>query len=238
MRVAAVQFEPVRGDVARNRQVLTALVDEAASGSDLVVCPEMAPSGYLFPDVDAARAVAEPENGPTFAALSPIALRRRALVVCGFAEAAPDGTLFNSAMLVAPDGSLLAVYRKRLLYPPDARWAAPGDRPYLVVETPWGRLGVGVCMDLNDPRFVRYLAEHRVDVAAFPTNWVESDDIDVHDYWQERLEGTRTTLVAGNRWGQEDDVVFSGRSAILTQDTLVAAAARVGDAVVRAVTRP
>lgn len=233
MNVAAVQFEPTRGPAARNLPALVPLVASAAAGADLVVCPEMATTGYLWPDPPAARAVAEPARGPTLDALAPIARAHRCWLVCGFLEAAGQ-RLFNSALLVDPDGALAFVYRKTLLYAPDWRWASPGDSGYAVVDTGAGRLGLGICMDLNDDRFLAYAQGAAVDVLAFPTNWVHEPEVDVHGYWRERLAPTRATLVAANRWGSEDEVVFSGHSAVLRADAVVAAGPRVGDAVVRA----
>lgn len=232
MRVAAVQFEPVRGPSSGSLDRLAPLVAQAARDSDLVVCPEMAATGYLFPTVDAARAVAEIPSGPTFQALSPLARDAHAWVVCGFAEDAGD-RLYNSALVIAPDGSLAFVYRKLLLYAPDHHWAQPGDAGVLVLDVGGLRVSVGICMDLNNPHFVAWLAAERIDVCAFPTNWVDEDS-DVHGYWQERLAPTHTVLVAANRYGTEDVTRFSGRSAVLSRDTVYAVAPRVGDGIVRA----
>src|SRR5205807_175555 len=75
-KVAAIQFRPQKGDWLAAAAALTALVEEAvAAGAGLVVCPELALTGYLFPGPDAARAVAEPARGRTFAHFSALARR-------------------------------------------------------------------------------------------------------------------------------------------------------------------
>ena len=78
MRVAAVQYRATKGDVDRSRGVLVRLAERAAVDADLVVLPEMAATGYVFPDAAAVRAVSEPAVGPTFEALAPIARAHRA----------------------------------------------------------------------------------------------------------------------------------------------------------------
>lgn len=202
-------------------------------GSDLVVAPEMAATGYLFPDVSAARQVAEPPRGPTFAALAPIARRHGCWIVCGFAEDAGD-VLYNSALLIDPRGELAAVYRKILLFEPDHQWACPGDAGVFVFDCAGMKASVGICMDLNNPYFTRWLGEAGIELLAFPTNWLDQGT-DVHAYWHQRLAGTPTVLVGANRYGVEDDTTFSGRSAVLDAERVWATGPRRGDAVVRAV---
>lgn len=231
MRVAAIQFEPTRGPSSGSLCRLVPLVQQAAAGADVVVCPEMAATGYLFDSVDDARRVAEPPTGPTFVALSPIAQAQQCWIVCGFAEDAGE-SLYNSAMVIAPDGSLAFVYRKLLLYEPDYNWAQPGDAGVAVFELDGLRMSVGICMDLNNPAFVQWLADARIDVCAFPTNWVHDDEVDVHVYWRQRLAPTHTVLVAANRYGHEADTRFSGRSAVLSRAGVVVDGPREGDTVV------
>lgn len=234
MRVAAVQFKATKGDVPTSRTALAALAGRAADGAELVVLPEMAATGYLFVDAAAVRAVAEEPQGPTFQALAPIARARRCHVVCGFAERARD-RLFNSALVIDPSGALAGVYRKTLLYEADLPWATPGDSGYAVFDG--GRFGVGICMDLNDDRFVDWVYGARVPIVAFPTNWVEQGS-NVWWYWSSRLCGVRTSLVAANTWGVEragaSVVEFTGESAVLVDGVVVAAGPHVGDQVVTA----
>lgn len=217
MRVAAVQF---RGDGAQQdarRAALAQWVWGVGPGVDLVVCPEMATTHYLFEGSDQARLVAEPPDGPTFAALSPIAHALKTWVVCGFVERDQD-RLFNSALIIDPMGGLRSVYRKTLLFDADKSWASEGDSGYELFETDMGTFAVGICMDLNDPRFVDWLLRHRPTALAFPTNWLDEGD-DVWSYWAWRLHGAGTSLVAANSWGAEGAIRFSGRSVIMRQES-------------------
>jgi len=230
MRVAAVQFKAEKGRKVLSLAVLHALAEEAAWESDLVVLPEMAAVGYLFPSPEEARRVAEPANGPTFSILAPVAAAHHCWLVVGFPEVDGD-RLFNSALVIDPTGALRFVYRKTLLFEPDEWWALPGDSGYRAFDTEAGRFGVGICMDLNDDAFVRWCAGADLDAIAFPTNWVQ-EDVDVWDYWRARLWGVDAALVAANTYGTEGPVAFTGRSAVLQDGVILASAPETGNVVI------
>ena len=231
MRVVAVQFKPSGREGSRAVARVGPLLDSVGP-CDLIVLPEMFSSGYCFDDRDEIAPHAEAVDGLTFAALSLQAKARRAWVVAGFVERAGEA-LYNAAWVIRPDGSLADCYRKTLLFDADLAWATPGPGDYRLYDTGVGRFSVGICMDLNDERFVRWNLLARPDVIAFPTNWLE-EGVDVHPYWQDRIAPTGATLVAANTWGPERGLVFHGRSAILSRRRVYASAAATGDVAIRA----
>lgn len=241
MRLAALQLRPPYADPPAARGAILAAVERAAGfGADLLVCPEMATSGYIFHSPREVGPVAEGQRGETFAALSAAARAHGMWVVCGFPERVihpgtrqADGrvlaTLFNSALVVTGEGALAACYRKVLLYEADKPWASPGSRR-AVCRAPFGRVVPGICMDLNDDGFVAHLREVQPEVVAFCTHWLDEGE-DVLPYWQARLEGVRSWFVAANGWGECRGVRFAGRSAILAPGgAAVAVAPAEGDA--------
>lgn len=233
MRVAAVQFKPDKTQLVASRERLVALTRRAAKDCDLVVLPEMAITGYIFPDAAAVRAVAEPATGPTFQALSVVAAEAQCWIVGGFAEI--DGThLYNSAWIIDRTGTLRFVYRKTLLFESDEHWATPGNSGYAQFDTGAGTFGVGICMDLNDDAFVCWCADTPLTAIAFPTNWLDQGT-DVWPYWAWRLEASPAALVAANTYGFEGEVLFHGRSVILEQRQVLASAPAEGDGIIRAV---
>ncbi|PKN55717.1 MAG: hypothetical protein CVU56_19885 [Deltaproteobacteria bacterium HGW-Deltaproteobacteria-14] len=234
MKVAAVQFKPTKGDKAG---ALSALAEHARTagavgGAELIVLPEMAATGYVFTDRGAIDAVAELPRGETFSALAPVARELGAWIVVGFPERAADKR-FNSALVIDPAGELVFTYRKTLLYDLDETWCDPGDSGYRAFDADFGRFTVGICMDLNDDRFIAWCAGAGARAIAFPTNWLDQDQR-VWGYWAWRLDGVDSALVAANTWGSDAGVRFRGESAILDGRTLRAAAARRGDGVITA----
>lgn len=232
MQVAAVQFKPRRDDKPAALAQLSGLAREAAVGSDLVVLPEMAATGYLFASEGAARQVAEPPEGETFRALAEVAREAGSWLVAGFVEDAGE-RLYNAALVIDRSGQLAFTYRKTLLYEADTSWATPGDSGYRTFETGRGVFGVGICMDLNDDRFTAWCGTAGLRAIAFPTNWLDQGE-DVWPYWAWRLRDVPAALVAANSYGPEGDIAFRGSSCVLDGRVVRAAAPREGDAVVRA----
>ena len=244
MKLAAIQFRPPKGDPDNARRELLRLVHAAGrEGADIIVCPELATTGYMWSSPQELAPFTESPRGPTFQLLSAAAKQYGAWIVCGFAERFihaperdPEGTgrrmasLFNSAMVVMPEGHLATCYRKVCLYEADRSWANPGwRRP--VCPTPMGTMAPAICMDINDPEFSDFLQHTTPDIIAFCTNWIEEGQ-PVHPYWQQRLSGWRGWLIAANSWGEDRGVRFCGRSAIMAPDgTIVAEAASEGDEV-------
>jgi predicted amidohydrolase len=171
VRVACAQIAPSVEDPRGNRSLTRDAVREAVlAGARLVLLPELSTSGYVFESPDEARAAAEPAGGPTLRAWAEEAVRGDAVVVGGFCELGDDGLLHNSAAVV-DGGGVVAVYRKLHLWDREQLVFEPGREPAPVVETSAGRIGVGVCYDINFPEVARGLALAGADLIALPTNF-------------------------------------------------------------------
>ena len=233
MRVAAIQYRPPKGEPVRAREALAGMVQQACQqGASVVVCPEMATTGYVWPSPQALMPHAEPAQGPTAAALGEAASHGQAWIFCGFAEVC-QGRLYNSMLIIGPGGHLVGAYRKVLLYRADETWASPGSERMLV-DTAHGLVVPGICMDLNDPLFIAHLHHVDADGLAFCTNWVDQGE-DRVPYWRWRLLGWRGWGGAANTWGHDAGTTFTGRSTILGPGGAVLARAdREGDQVLMA----
>lgn len=221
MKLAAVQYRPPKGDPARARLALSELI-KSCGDCDLIVCPEMATTGYVWDSPQQVFPHTEPADGPTFQLLRQRAIAQGAWIVCGFAERADDG-LYNSALVIDPQGRLASCYRKVLLYEADLSWARMG-RQHEQHEIGDATMVPGICMDLNDDRFALHLHRSRADVVAFCTNWIEEGH-DILPYWRWRMAGWRGWFVAADTWGVDRTTTFYGRSAILRPGGEVAAIA-------------
>jgi apolipoprotein N-acyltransferase len=114
----------------------------ARKGAQLVVWSEVA--GTIFADEEAA----------ALARLSALAKQQRITVVGGLWIIRPGVKLWeNKALLIGPDGRLLASYLKSRPVPGDLDVIGPGILP--VVETALGRLALGICYDMDYPSLGR-----------------------------------------------------------------------------------
>ncbi len=236
IHTACLQFKPERGLVNANRQRLCNLFVEARElGAKLLVAPEMATSGYVFPDRGSILPSCETRDGESVETISALAVRLQATLVFGWPEivAEEKDRLFNSAAVCFPNGERM-YYRKNFLYETDKTWAEPGDNPYPVWTLDGGmKATLGICMDLNDPAFREHLRRESIRVCCFPTNWLDQD-FTVWNYWAWCLQGSLTCLLGANTYGEEDHIRFRGESAILDGRVLLATAPSKGDQVIHA----
>jgi len=228
---AALQFEPRLGAKRENLARLCALADEAASaGARVIVMPEMAVTGYCWRDRVEVAPLVETVPGPTTDLFVEIARRHGCYIVVGLAERDPMTDLYyNTAALVGPDG-VVCVYRKSHAFIAEPRWAAESVNTPPVVATPYGRLGLFICMDADYMEPARLLGVAGCDVALFPTCWL--DEKAPSAAWMARAYENGMYLVAADRFGCERGVQFSGGSCVLDPDGAVVAMRDTGEGIV------
>lgn len=158
-RVAVAQFTP-SADIATNLAQIEALATEArrSEGAEMVVFPERSLTGFELPN-------AQPVNGVATARLQTLASRLGIYLVVGLAEEA-GGQLYNSAMLLGPEG-LIGTHRKLHLDTADGNWASAGD-DWSVFDTRIGRIGLLIGHDASFPEAGRVLALRGCDLIACP----------------------------------------------------------------------
>ncbi len=149
------------------------------------------------------------------------------VVIGGFAELGDDGSLYNSAAVVGPDG-LLAVYRKTHLWDREKLWFTPGSERPPVVETPFGRIGVAVCYDLYFPELTRGLALAGADLIAIPANLPlfprpEGERPVEIALAQATAHVSKVWVAVCDRAGPERGVEWTGASCIVDPDGWLAA---------------
>ncbi|MEL6063904.1 MULTISPECIES: nitrilase family protein [unclassified Methylobacterium] len=176
IRVSCLQFAPLIGDVAANMARASDLVRAAAAeGSQLIVLPELASTGYVFESQAEARSLAEPvPDGPTTRAWARLAAELGVHIVAGIAESAGD-ILYNAAVIVGPEG-YIGTYRKAHLWDQENVFFAKGDLGFPVFETALGKVGVAICYDGWFPETFRQLALAGAEIVCIPTNWVPMPD--------------------------------------------------------------
>jgi len=228
---AALQFEPRLGAKRENLARLRVLTDKAAgAGARVIVMPEMAVTGYCWRDRVEVAPLVETVPGPTTDLSIEIARRHGCYIVVGLAERDPMTDLYyNTAALVGPDG-VVCVYRKSHAFIAEPRWAAESVNTPPVVATPYGRLGLFICMDADYMEPARLLGVAGCDVALFPTCWL--DEKAPSAAWMARAYENGMYLVAADRFGCERGVQFSGGSCVLDPDGAVVAMRDTGEGIV------
>lgn len=176
--VAAVQLTSAP-DVATNLASVGSLIERAAnSGARLVVLPEnVALMGRK--ETDKLEAAETEGSGPIQDFLAEVATKNRIWLVGGTIPIrAPSGKVYAASPVYDDSGRQVARYDKIHLFDVDvpgsheqyreSNTIEPGDTP-LVLDTPFGRLGVAICYDLRFPELFRYLAAQGLDILALPS---------------------------------------------------------------------
>lgn len=188
IRAAAAHLAPVWLDAeATAAKAEDAVAEAARGGAGLVVFPESFLPGFPVWTALAAPILTHEwfrrfamnsirADGPEVMRLRRAARRHGIHVSFGFSEAtdASVGCLWNSNLLVGPDGAVLN-HRRKLVptYYEKLVWA-PGDAEGLrVVETPLGRIGMLICGENTNPlaRYALMAEGEQVHLATFPPIW-------------------------------------------------------------------
>jgi len=216
MRIGCIQFAPVFGDVDANIAQSLEWIDRTEA--DLLVLPELCSSGYLFTSQAEVDSLAEEiPGGKTTEALSAAAKRRGCAVVAGLPERAGD-TVYNSAVLITPQG-YRATYRKVHLFYEEKLWFTPGGDGFAVYDIGPCRVGMMICFDWIFPESMRSLALLGADVVCHPANLVLPY---CQDAMITRCLENRVFAVTANRTGSEDrgekSLTYTGKSQITGHD--------------------
>lgn len=185
-----------------------------AADVDLVVFPELATTGYhVFEDLSA---VAEPVPGRTTEALGEAAAAADAEVLFGMPVT--DGeAVYNTAVWLDAEGAVRTSYEKRHLWGDEHDVYSVGDS-YSVVETPFARVGVQICYDLNFPEASLALARAECDVLINIAAWTARLERDWQTLLPARAVEQGAYVIGCNRAGTEAGNTFCGRSTVIEPD--------------------
>ncbi|MCE5240963.1 carbon-nitrogen hydrolase family protein [bacterium] len=170
-RLAVAQTALTPGDPPANLDQALALIHRAAgAGAELVCLPECLNTGLPG---DRLPELAETVPGPFTEALAGAAQQGGLWVVSGMAERRGD-RLHNAAVIIGPDGTLRAVYRKCYLYLGEAEAFTPGTQA-CVMDMGFATAGVAVCYDYVFPEYIRRLRLAGAQLLLHPTAWVDTE---------------------------------------------------------------
>jgi N-carbamoylputrescine amidase len=233
-RVGAVQ-ERWRADAGEHRAALAEGIRRAAAeGARLICLQELTLSPYFAVDPRGPGAAGvEPEllpGGPTHEFAARMARETGAHVHASLYERAEEaGELgFNTAIVVAPDGSLAA--RTRKLHIPvtagyhEDRYFRPGpggEDPFPLLTLGPSHVGLPTCWDQWFPEVARAYSLEGADLLVYPTAIGSEPDhpgFDTEPLWEQVIIGNAIAngvfMVAVNRIGEEPPLRFYGSSFI------------------------
>jgi predicted amidohydrolase len=166
VRLATAHFRPSGGKTPMdNCRAYEPLIEQAAAQkADLLVLGETLTAvglGVKFCDV------AEPVPGPSTDYFGGQAKKHQLHIVAGLVER--DGPLvYNTAVLLGPDGRLAGKYRKVCLPRDEVSGGFCPGTDYPVFETRFGKVGLMICYDGFFPEVARELSNRGAEIIAWP----------------------------------------------------------------------
>jgi predicted amidohydrolase len=222
MLVGVVQMcsgEDREGNLAKAERFISIA---AQQGCKLVVLPEH----FSFRGKDTQlRAYAESiPDGPVSQWARNLAQKLKIWLLAGTIPERDGEKIYNTSMLINPEGHIIARYRKIHLFDAVIHGAvykesavfSPGHTP-CAVETPLGKLGLSICFDIRFPELYVTLTRMGAEILLVPASFALYTG---KDHWEPLLRAraieNQAYVVASNQVGESPEKKLSlGRSAII-----------------------
>ncbi len=213
--VVTVQMNPSLGEVEDNLGRMGKCVEDICRDQkvDLIVFPELVTTGYecgvRFTDL------AEMVPGHIVNYMAKRAADFRVHLAFGLVEKQRvESVIYDSAVLIDPQGELLTTYRKVHLRGEERLAFRPGYR-FDPTETSFGLVGLLLGWDLAFPEAARCLALQGAELLCVCANWERPHTDDWRHYVFARALENSLFVAAANRVGEEYAYSFFGSSLIV-----------------------
>jgi N-carbamoylputrescine amidase len=226
LTVAALQLPLGSSDEGENIAAVSALVEQAAQGAQVILPPELFSGPYFCREErDEFFALARPTaQHPSVIAMQALAAKLKVAIPTSFFER--DGHhYYNTLAMIDQSGEIKGTYRKSHI--PDGPgyeekfYFRPGNDGFKVWDIFGARIGIGICWDQWYPEVARCLALMGAEVLFYPTaigSEPKDEGLDTSRMWRRAMQGHAVSnclpVVAANRIGTEGDQRFYGHSFI------------------------
>jgi predicted amidohydrolase len=213
--VAVVQMSPRLGEAEDNLVKMSEMIARVAASQkvDLIVFPELVTSGnelgLRFTDL------AQRVPGPTINMIAQRANEYGVYVAFGMVtKERVESVLYNSAILIGPEGDLVDVYNKVHLRG-EERMAFREGFKLPIIETEIGTLGLMIGYDLSFPEAARSLVLDGAEIICVLANWEASQVDEWKTFLRARAYENAVYMVGANRAGEDVTLIFGGESMIV-----------------------
>jgi predicted amidohydrolase len=208
-------MQPELGKTEENLIKMSELMTRVATEQpvDLIVFPELITTGYevgpRFPEL------AQRVPGPTVNLIAQRAGELGVHVAVGMVtKEKVESILYDTAVLIGPDGDLIGQYNKIHLRGEERIAFRPGYR-LDVFETGIGTIGMMIGWDLAFPEVARGLVLEGAELLVACANWEQPNEEEWLTYIKARAYENAVFVAAANRVGEEPSYTFCGQSTIV-----------------------
>ncbi|MCZ7539099.1 MAG: carbon-nitrogen hydrolase family protein [Anaerolineae bacterium] len=213
--IATVQMKPALGEPEDNLVKMSEFISKIASQQkvDLIVFPELVTSGFelgvRFTEL------AQRIPGPSANLIAQRASEFGVYIAFGMvSKEKVESVLYNSAVLVGPDGELVGSYNKVHLRGEERMAFREGFR-LPVFDTEIGHIGLTLGWDLAYPEVARSLTLDGAELICVMANWEKTQIEEWRTYVRARAYENALYVAAANRVGEDVTLSFGGESTII-----------------------
>ena len=217
IRIAAMIFRSVSGDVRRNLDAMVHWIKLSKNERAHIICfPELNITGYS--NLEEIKNAAEPVPGPITRDLSKLSKSQEIVILAGIVEKDEKGHIFSSHLVIKPDG-FVGVYRKLHIAPPEQDIFTPGDTIPLF-DARGVKFGIQLCYDAHFPELSTHMAIKGADLIFIPHASPRGTPEEKYRSWMRHLMARAFDnglfIVACNQTGEnEKGLYFPGLAVII-----------------------
>lgn len=214
LQIASPESEPYEDRLNRVDQVLREHYEKGTRPAQILL-PEIWTSGFFA--FDRYRAQAQPEQGDLYDLMSFWSRKFASFIHTGSFVEKDGENYYNTSLLLRPDGSIAASYRKIHLFgykSKETEILTPGNR-IAVADTDYGRVGLATCYDLRFPELFRAMIDQGARFFLVTSAW----PMERLEHWklfhQVRALENQSWLISCNAAGLQYGHRLAGNSGVI-----------------------
>jgi omega-amidase len=212
-KIALAQLEFPQGEPDKNYLKAEDAAREASrQGADVLLLPELWASGY---DLKNCARYASPLDGGWFDKMAALAQSNQ-IALGGSLIEEDQGDFYNTFVMIDQTGRRLGAYRKIHLFRflQEDQYLKAG-RHLVLLDSPWGKVGLATCYDLRFPEIFRAYAVAGAEVIFLVSEWPRKRIAHWDILLQARAVENQLFIAAVNKVGTSTGAPLGGKSAVI-----------------------
>ncbi|RTZ93450.1 MAG: carbon-nitrogen family hydrolase [Deltaproteobacteria bacterium] len=214
LTVGLLQFDVKKGDLKSNMDTVSkAAKDACERGVDWLLLPELFSSSY---DLENAAKWGEINQREVLPEMAGLAGEYRIAIAGSYMLPLSGGGIGNTLVWIDDTGHEAGRYTKLHRFKPmnEDQYLTPGRSPVLV-ESPFGKVGLSICYDLRFPELYRFYQSEGARFIVLPSQWPNPRLKHFKTLVTARAIENQVVMLAVNRVGAEGDHTFFGHSMVI-----------------------
>lgn len=169
LKIAIAQAEAIPMDTKANENKLISWTEKAAkSGANMICFPELFYSSYDLSKEELFRCAITIDDA-FFDRVKKLAIENDISIFVSYPEKAEGKEKpYISYALITSEGKLVDNHRKSYLWEPEPQKVECGNHVYNVVDTPFGKIGMLICYEVEFPEPSRILTLNGAEIIIVP----------------------------------------------------------------------